>query len=177
MWWDYTLCLNTLKDLWMLECSASFFQPVAQCCSVFFLLFVFFHWVVKVPWVCLEMMESKGPLCSIVQSVCVLDILKWFLMSRCPEGRRLATEMGYRAKVKPDWLDQPQQQWSVYTWGLSGWKKHATIYTSCFTCRITRHCTVSPGYLVPVTWLSFPQCFPVTCLLPVVSLLFKVQQK
>ena len=39
-WWDYTLCLNILEDLWKLECSASFFQPVAQCCRLLFLYFI-----------------------------------------------------------------------------------------------------------------------------------------
>lgn len=66
----------------MLECSASF--STNQLHSVAEFYFFKSTELLKFLGFGPVKMESKGLLCCIVQSVCVLDILKTFFKSQCP---------------------------------------------------------------------------------------------
>lgn len=152
-WWDCTLCLNTLKDSWMLECSASFFFSTS--CTVLESLFLF-------PlscWSSLDLSGEDGVRRTVVLycSECLVCWISWsdFSCPSKPWREALATEMGY--KVKPYWLKWPRQQWSVYTWGLTG-GRNMPLYTLNVSHFAQHRCPVSPCYLVPVTW--FPRLPP-----------------
>lgn len=155
----YTLCLNTSKDSWMLECSASFHffsQPVAQCCSssVFLLLlslffFFYFHWVVKVHWIYLEMVRVHRTVAVAVlyspECLCAGYPEVGLSCVWCPWTKPFSNRNKLQSWGEVRLTHTGLSSSGAYRWGPTCHYIHCLFHISA-----ARH-TVSPGYLVPVT--------------------------